>query len=392
MKKKLIWIILIYCAVFTLLVGLAPRNISWNDSFESSSEQPYGLYITSELIKDIFSDVEEKDVSLYKLKSDTTGQENYIFITSFFGLQEDERNNLLEWVAAGNNAFIAAKDFSYELLDTLNLDPTYIYKGIEALDQSSLKVQSIQSEYRFAFAKQFNIYGLKNKVDTLEGAFPLAVSKSEDEYDDNLPIVVQRNFGEGKIILSTLPYSFTNYYMLYEENYKFAQDILSFLPDVKTHWDVYYKPQMSRQPPLKVFLNTKAFRWAGILGLTLLLLHMIFSIKRTQRIIPIVNPPENRSLEFTKTIGDLYHSTYDLHDLMRKIERHFKEYVREKYRITNYLGTPEQTEVLLAKSGKKIGLISSINTYFKDYRNLHIVDENSILRLSKKLQQFYDER
>lgn len=392
MNKKFIGIVLIYSAVVFLLIVLIPRKINWTDFFTSSSREPYGLYIFKELADNIFSKIEQREEAIYSLEDVLDEEENYIFITDNLRFSTDERNNLLEWIAEGNNAFIASKAFTGDLLDTLNLQRKFIYKAHDHFNKSDLIVQSVQQDYSFSYSKQFNLVGLVNKYDSLASSFPIAVNVSDAPYDNNLPIVIQRDIGKGSIYLCTLPYAFTNYYLVNENNYQFAQDILSFLPDNTTYWDTYYKPQLTKKPPLTVFLNTKAFRWASYLGLTLLLMHMLFSIKRKQRVIPIIKPPENRSLEFTKTIGDLYHNTYDLRDLMIKMEKHFKEYVRQKYLISNYEGTEEQTKTLLAKSGKKIGLVTSINTMFRQFRFTQTSDEKTVLLLNKKLQQFYDGR
>ena len=77
------------------------------------------------------------------------------------------------------------------------------------------------------------------------------------------------------------------------------------------------------------------------------------------------------------------------------MERHFKEYIRQKFLIDNYVGTEEQTEKLILKSGKKLGLISSINTIFKRNREVYTqgsMDEKTVYILNKKLQDFYDGR
>ena len=115
---------------------------------------------------------------------------------------------------------------------------------------------------------------------------------------------------------------------------------------------------------------------------------MLFKLKRTQRIIPTINPPANRSLEFTKTIGDLYYHTGDHLDLVQKMELHFKEYLKEKLFIYNYTGSPEDMQYLASKSGKTIGLVSSITTMMNHLKKGNI-SHTELIRLSQKLHQFY---
>ena len=391
MKKKLFWILGIYILISIFFVSITPRDISWKDYFVSKSKQPYGLFVFKDLLENLFDDVETVEKAIYRIDKDNSEPENYIFISNNIRFAEDERNSLLEWVAKGNNAFIASKQFSNELLDTLKVNDNYIYAGFGDL-KNDIEVRTIQSETSYKYNKQYEIKGFTNRHDSLEVINPIAVINSENNRDNNMAIVAQIPIGEGSVFLSSLPYAFTNYYMLHQNNYEFAQDVLSFLPNNKTYYDRYYKPQSVAEAPLKVFLKTKAFLWASILGLTLLFMHMIFNIKRKQKYIPIIKSPENRSLEFTKTMGDLYHNTFDLKDLMVKMERHFKEYIKQKYMISDYTGTEEQTEKLILKSGKKIGLVSSLNTIFNQFQMTNTIDVKTIYILNKKLQQFYDGR
>lgn len=390
MKKRLFWVLGIYILISIFFISVTPRDISWKDYFVSNSKQPYGLFVFKDLADNIFTELETKGTAIYRLGHESSNPENYIFISDHIRFAEDERNSLLAWVAEGNNAFISAKTFTEQLLDTLKIDDTYIYAGFGNLN-SNIKVRSFLSETLYTYDKQYEIRGFTNLYDSLDVVNPIAVNVSDKSGSNNVAVVAQVSIGEGSIFLSSLPYAFTNYYMLHENNYEFAQDILSFLPNNKTYYDTYYKPKSIAQAPLKVFLRTKAFLWASILGLTLLLMHMIFNIKRKQKFIPIINPPENRSLEFTKTMGDLYHNTYDLKDLITKMERHFREHVKQKYMISDYTGTEEQTQRLLLKSGKKIGLISSLNTIFNRFRTTQTTDVKTIFILNKKLQQFYNE-
>lgn len=57
-------------------------------------------------------------------------------------------------------------------------------------------------------------------------------------------------------------------------------------------------------------------------------LFMIFTARRRQRVIPIVEKPKNRSLEFIQLIGTLYYQRHDHADLVRKKFRFFAEEVR----------------------------------------------------------------
>lgn len=395
MKKKVYRLVAVYIAVIVLFVWLTPKDIQWLDDFRLSSNQPYGSYILNEEIDNIFDEVEETDESLYTIVRDSTlSESNFLIITSSFQVSEKEQNNLLEYAARGNNVFISANYLADDLLDTLNLTYQYAYLGISDLLENQLQVAIGDTSYKsidnkYYFSKQTSLVYYTNLYDSLQQAEILSVTKNNGIDDKWVkPILVKQAFGNGYFYIHSLPYAFSNYYMLHKNNNQYASEILSQLPNQQTFIDNYYKPRFSQKPINEVFLSEKSFKWAFILGVSLILLLIIFKMRRKQRMIPIINPPENRSLEFTKTIGDLYFNTKDNHDLVLKMEKHFKEYLKEKYNIYNYKGTQEQMEVLAQKSNKTIGLISTINTMFKSMSSTK-PDDNSINKLSHKLHMFY---
>ncbi len=69
-------------------------------------------------------------------------------------------------------------------------------------------------------------------------------------------------------------------------------------------------------------------RWAVYLMMLGVVLFMIFTARRHQRVVPIVEKPKNRSLEFIQLIGTLYYQRHDHADLVRKKFRFFAEEVR----------------------------------------------------------------
>ena len=79
-------------------------------------------------------------------------------------------------------------------------------------------------------------------------------------------------------------------------------------------------------------LQSQALKWAFYMTLISLILFVIFRGKRTQRIIPVIDPLKNATLDFTKTIGDLYYQpvSYTHLDVYKRQLQHNKHY------FTNY--------------------------------------------------------
>jgi MoxR-like ATPase len=64
-----------------------------------------------------------------------------------------------------------------------------------------------------------------------------------------------------------------------------------------------------------------------------IILFMIFTAKRRQRVIPVVHEPANKSLEFTELIGTLYFQKKDHADLVRKKFSYLAEELRREIQV-----------------------------------------------------------
>jgi len=81
---------------------------------------------------------------------------------------------------------------------------------------------------------------------------------------------------------------------------------------------------------------------------------VIFNAKRKQRIVPILSPPENKSAEFVKSIGNLYLQEGDFHDMMAKKAQYFLYRVRQNLLIDTRNMNEDFIRSLHLKTGKNI--------------------------------------
>jgi hypothetical protein len=79
-----------------------------------------------------------------------------------------------------------------------------------------------------------------------------------------------------------------------------------------------------------VFLQRPPLRWALYLTVLSLLLFCIFTARRRQRVIPVVQKPQNMNLEFVKLIGSLYWQQHDNPGLLAKKLAYATEEIRRQ--------------------------------------------------------------
>ncbi len=388
LKKRISWIIAIYVIFIVLVALITPRTIDWSDNFSAKSTKPFGSKVLFSELHQLFSDYEIADHSFYTINHQSRDG-NYILVTDALHLSEEEIDSLLKWVELGNNVFLSALDFPPKLLDTLNLASgnAFFQFGEFLENKSQVYIQSDDANQKsYIFDREFDGHYLYNRYDSLIQSTSLSWLQNES---DTFDLLMEHQFGYGFIYLHTLPRAFGNYYMLKDNNAAYSSKLLSFLPDQFTYWDEYYKPKSNQyESQFKVFTSQAPFKWALYLGLALIAMYIVFKLKRNQRIIPILKPPENRTLEFTKTIGDLYFSTNDGRDLSTKMEKHFKEYIKEKFFIYNFTGSTKDVEKLSNKSGKNIQLIESINQFFLLLKQKEPTN-SELIQLHQKLHTFY---
>ena len=84
---------------------------------------------------------------------------------------------------------------------------------------------------------------------------------------------------------------------------------------------------------LRFLFTTPSLTWAYYLTLAGLGLFMIFESKRRQRVIPVIEPVKNKSLEFVETVGQLYYQQADHASIAEKKIQYWLAYVRQRFNI-----------------------------------------------------------
>ncbi|HEV7382477.1 MAG TPA: DUF4350 domain-containing protein, partial [Dyadobacter sp.] len=128
---------------------------------------------------------------------------------------------------------------------------------------------------------------------------------------------------------------------------------------------------------------------AFILTLIGLVAYAVFAGKRKQRVIPIINPPANVSLEFVQTISNMYYRKKDHANLAEKVAQQFWMYVRERFGITQHRFQVAELEELLSKSSglsrqETSALLTELYDETGTWSGQRLIDLNT------KLEDFYE--
>ncbi len=177
--------------------------------------------------------------------------------------------------------------------------------------------------------------------------------------------------------------------MLKPGNEKYLQDVFSYLPSRETIW-FSETTEVVSQSPMRFILSKPALRYAWYLLLGGLLLFVFFNAKRKQRIVPIIEPLKNKSVEFVKSIGNLYLQEGDFHDMMAKKAQYFLNKIRLELLIDTQVLDENFAKKLHLKTGAKMEEINEAITLINKARDPYaMVIREDLVRMNTLLDKIY---
>ncbi len=388
-SKRVLWVFGIALLGIVITELVRPKPIDWRASYISTDKIPFGGLVLFEEATSLFKndEIEKIDKDPYEFLTDSTYAQNsaYIFINDEIFFDERQTDEILKYVENGNTVFIASRSIGYILRDSLGIESTANYNILEEeirpqFFSPSLKQDSLPAFKKGVFKASFI------EIDTLNTTALGYYENAESVLGDLNYVKV--NFGKGQFLLHNLPEAFSNYYLL-KGNEQYAANVLSYIDADKIYWDEYLKSgRKVVTSPMRFVLDQAPLTWAYYVLIGGLLIFVLFKGKREQRIVEVIEPLENTSVEFTKTIGDLYFQHKDYSNIIAKKITYFMETLRSKY----YLNTNEITEDFIKKLALKSG-----NTLEKTQKLMHLIkhlkeksvhSEADLLELNKQIEAF----
>lgn len=380
-----------YLALFVLVVIALvflqiskKKLIDWSLNFETDEKSPFGLYVFNQEADKLFKNkLERITKSPYDfLSKDSTFQTaNYLIIEK--NVTAEGWNKLLERVYEGSNVFVISRHLPIYLSDTLKL---YNYFSFVE-DGAVLKINQKRLENDSVLLTKSFYNSVMTDVE-IESSEILGYEKRNSE---KLANFIKLKRGKGNLFVHTNPMPLTNYYLLKDKNYRYSQNVFSFLPDKKTYWfqeeNLLAKTSNS---PLRFILQYPALRYAWYLSLLGLLVFMFFNAKRKQRVVPIIEPPVNSSVEFVKSIGNLYLQEGNIKDMASKKATYFLNKIRTDLMINTNKLDKDFAEKIQLKTGASLKDIEKVMPLIEKATHPKApVQEDELIELNKLLDKIY---
>ena len=380
-RNYIILIVLLFGAL-VMLEYFRPKPVDWSHTYTRKDKIPFGTYALYDLLPGIFpgQEVQEVREPIYNLLQDSTLSGNYVFIHSYFEADSVDTNALLDFVSRGNQVFIAAEDFSRFLTDTLKFDTNHL--DSDSPDSTALYFTSQQKHLVYTYPKnQEAVY-----LEADHKAGHVALGRNKAGYSNFIKVP----FGKGWFYINAAPLAFTNYQLLTQDQSEYAATALSHLPVAPVYWDEYQKQgRMESQSKFRVLMEHEPLTWAYYIALASMVLFLLFKSKRTQRIIPVVEPPRNTTLDFVKTIGSLYFNNGDHKNIAEKKIAYFLEHLRLHYHLSTNTWDEELKDRIVNKSGADEALVANIFNLISSIRESNSITAQTLMMLNNYLEEFY---
>lgn len=394
-KKGKIYIALVVFAILALVVFemTKPKKVNWFPSYATHHKIPFGSYVFTEQIKRLADTVVEIDRPPFEYLKNNTISGTYLFYNTNVAFGEAELKSLLEWTAKGNTLVVASGNFEQKLKDTLNLEMATIYTFDNFDSKFELQlVNPIFDNKKYKYDRAVSLAHF-NEIDTLNTKVISVIDKIRDKTDSiSKPRVnaIKQAFGEGEIILNTFPQTFTNYFMLNNPNQNYTTGLLSYIDTSKPIYiDQHYKSgKKFYTSPMYLFLNNPNLKWAYYIVIIGVLVYIIFEGKRKQRAIPIVKPLKNQTVDFTRTIANMYYESSKHSEIAHHKIQHFLEFIRKQMYLDTSTINSEFIKNLAARSNNTIEDTERLFNYIERLQAQQTLNNIQLERLNSLIETF----
>lgn len=410
-SRNFLFAMLVLFVLFCLLQVNLPKKFVWSPTFSHVDKQPFGCFVfDSVLTQSLPNGYHVTKKTFFQLDQEHAKEKiSVLMVVDQQNLKQLDVKYLCNIARRGGKVMVVAsssfddgrnadtvvvdeleRTFKVKIEDGLYFSLRGILSGLKAHDNDmydTIYWNNRETMYAAQSYRMFyNMVGGTLFVDSVPKVKRLAYTLSAAGYDYKLdslyvgdftrfdtivdekerieridtfaikkvPTAVSVPYGKGEVIFVSSPLLFTNYGMLEGNTSVYIFRLMSYLADLPVYrTEAYVKTDamlVAEQSPFREFIKRPPLRWALYLALLGVVLFMIFTARRRQRVIPIMSKPANRSLEFIQLIGTLYYQRKDHVDLVRKKFKLFAEELRKTAGVDiSDVNTDDREYLLLAE-------------------------------------------
>ena len=385
MKDFKIYIIIgsILLIIYLVIQYNKPAPVNWQPSLAAADKIPFGTFVLRERLTDIFpgAKVTNTNQSVYNFFRRQIKPGNYIIIAKSVTITKADFEQMVKYIRAGNNVFISTFTWDGAFANKLRLET-----GVEDDNKAaSIKFnsKSLKNSSSYKFDKDISTQYFSS-IDTARATIISSNKNGKANY-------VRYRFGKGSLLLCANPELFTNYSLLKPQGADYAAKALSFLPaHSNIYWDQYQNKDIAiHRSPLRVFFTSPRLQWAFYISLLGLALFVLFEVKRRQRVIPIIAPLKNSTVDFVEVVGKVYYERRDNANIAHKKILYLLSFLREQYQLKTTQLDKEFAESLVWKTGADTAFVQDLVDYINYIGQQNTVNDKELIELNRLIEKFY---
>jgi len=385
MKDFKIYIIIgsILLIIYLVIQYNKPAPVNWQPSLAAADKIPFGTFVLRERLTDIFpgAKVTNTNQSVYNFFRRQIKPGNYIIIAKSVTITKADFEQMVKYIRAGNNVFISTFTWDGAFANKLRLET-----GVEDDNKAaSIKFnsKSLKNSSSYKFDKDISTQYFSS-IDTARATIISSNKNGKANY-------VRYRFGKGSLLLCANPELFTNYSLLKPQGADYAAKALSFLPaHSNIYWDQYQNKDIAiDRSPLRVFFTSPSLQWAFYISLLGLALFVLFEVKRRQRVIPIIAPLKNSTVDFVEVVGKVYYERRDNANIAHKKILYLLSFLREQYQLKTTQLDKEFAESLVWKTGADTAFVQDLVDYINYIGQQNKVNDKELIELNRLIEKFY---
>jgi hypothetical protein len=336
-------------------------------------------------LNDIFpgSEVRIANQPVYNvIAEDSVKNSTYLIICPGFELTKADYSHLSAYLKQGNDVFIASEYFGRLMEKKLGVETNQEFAGHDYMSVRFLN-KHLDTVRHYGVDK-----GAGNNYFTGFDTLKATVIGENANHQANF---IKYPFGPGALYLAANPKYFSNYALLKPDGASYAAIALSYLKGTKQIiWDEYYtRRDESQLSPMRMFLSRPMLKSAYYITIFGLLIYVAYGIKRRQRVIPVIEPLANSTVEFVKVTGQVYYEKRDNANIANKKILYFFTYLRDEHQLKTSETDDGFIEKITAKLGIEPGFANELLRYIQYLKVQTNVTEQELIELNRLIEKFY---
>ena len=384
--------------LYILMSWLAPKPLDWTPSYNTKDKIPMGMYVLNREIDSFFNTyVERSKVSVNEYFYEGVFEDsilydyNLLYINKYLKWNPEEITKVCRFVREGNSAFISTIQMPEDLQDSLKIDVT----GIDYFPQSMMFSETMTVSLADTCLEMAKVTHHKGVSGSYFAAYDTAHTKvlgHVEKMDKTFTNFIAMRYGMGMFYVHLEPAVFTNYFLLEGEHHHYGETVLSYIP---SHQDVIWSlnnqtSKVISDSPYRFILSQPALKWAWYLLIAGTLLFVVFNIRRSQRAIKSIHIPVNTSVEFARTIGNMYYQEGDIRNVMHNKIIFLMERIRSEYHISTEKTDEKFIHILHLRSGKDQKIIEKMMFLVNKHLDTdYTCTVDDLSRLNTAIENFY---